>query len=84
MVLNVEVEFLLKHFDFQYLESMNQSQNFNFYIRNRMCLTIGRDNFDRHFSIVCRSLSNSAVVAKSADSVVVAAAAAAGCATISG
>jgi hypothetical protein len=45
-----------------------------------MYLTIGRDNFVRHFSIVCRSLSNSAEVAKSTDSVVVAA----GCATISG
>ncbi len=45
------------------------------------CLTIGRDNFDRLFSIVCRSLSNSATVAKSTDSVVVAAA---GWATISG
>jgi len=71
MVLNVEVEFLLKHFDFQYLESIykKKKKQIDFNFQNKI-LTIGGDNFDRLFSIVCRSLSNSAAATTSTGSVV--------------
>ena len=72
MMLNVEVEFLLMHFDFQYLESIVKiNRNTNLWKNDLLLsLTIGGDNCDRHFSIVCRSLSYSAAAAKSTGSVV--------------